>query len=61
MLNDNIVLGGFGESVEIDETHLFRRKYHRGDILHLKIYGFFVLFIEEQKMSLLNELKIVPL
>jgi hypothetical protein len=24
---------GFGESVEIDETHLFRRKYHRGDIL----------------------------
>jgi transposase-like protein len=29
----NVILGGDGCEVEIDETHLFKRKFHRGRIL----------------------------
>jgi hypothetical protein len=41
---ENIVIGGSGREVEIDETHLFRRKYHRGRELRFEsiwIFGCF--------------------
>lgn len=40
--NNNIILGGPGVEVEIDETHLFTRKYHRGNVLaseHIWVFG----------------------
>lgn len=41
--NSNILLGGENVEIEIDETHLFKRKYNRGRILAFQavwIFGF---------------------
>lgn len=44
MNNENIILGGVEREVEIDESHLFKRKYNRGNLLSFQniwIFGIF--------------------
>ena len=36
VVNSGQKLGGVGETVEIDETHLYTRKYHKGRVLALE-------------------------
>ena len=50
----NVILGGDGCEVEIDETHLFKRKFHRGRILTFKMCGFLEFLSETQKGFSLN-------
>lgn len=50
--NDKICLGGYGKTVQIDETFLTKRKYHRGRITEQMTITVFGLYCPEDKVGL---------
>lgn len=56
-LPENILLGGSGKEVEIDETHLFKRKYHRGNRLASEDIWVFGIFERVSKNIFLSVVK----
>jgi hypothetical protein len=49
MDNEELKLGGEGMEIEIDESHLFTRKYHRGHFLRSESISIFSIFKRDTK------------
>lgn len=55
--NDNLMLGGVDVEVEIDETHLFTRKYNQGSILASQAVWLFGIIERDSKLCYVEKVE----